>query len=253
MAGFSGPVSESKYIVNAGWDDVPHLDEATKRQLYESTPRHLRDARSKGIPGGGEGLIYPYEMETILCEPFRIPAYYRRCYGLDVGWNKTAAIWIAQDPDTEVMYAYAEYSRGRAEPSTHAAAIRVRGDWMLGAIDPASRGRSQKDGEQLIQAYRDNGLQIVPAVNAVNAGIHRVDEAFSMGTLKIFPHLRATLNELRLYRRDENGNVVKKFDHLMDAKRYCINTFNACARTKPHKIVGGSVQSHHAVDKRAGY
>ena len=28
-----GEVTESKYLVQAGWDDVPHLDEREKRQL----------------------------------------------------------------------------------------------------------------------------------------------------------------------------------------------------------------------------
>ena len=41
----------------AGWDDVPHLEERTKTELLESTPPHLRDARSKGIPSL---LITPY-------------------------------------------------------------------------------------------------------------------------------------------------------------------------------------------------
>ncbi len=52
-----GQVTETKYTVMAGWDDVPHLDERTKRKLLASTQPYLRDARSKGIPSLGTGAI----------------------------------------------------------------------------------------------------------------------------------------------------------------------------------------------------
>ena len=31
-------ITASKYLVEISWDDVPHLDEKTKRELLESTP-----------------------------------------------------------------------------------------------------------------------------------------------------------------------------------------------------------------------
>ena len=49
---------------------------------------------------------------------------------------------------------------GEAEPSVHAAAILERGKWISGAIDPASRGRSQMDGRQLLQMYTELGLKL---------------------------------------------------------------------------------------------
>jgi len=33
-----GEISASKYVVQAGWSSVPHLDEKTKRELLASTP-----------------------------------------------------------------------------------------------------------------------------------------------------------------------------------------------------------------------
>jgi hypothetical protein len=84
----------SKYVVMAGWDDVPHLDEQTKKDLYASIPPYQRDARSKGIPQLGSGAIYPVPESEIVCKPFEIPGYWPRCYALDVGWNRTAAIWV---------------------------------------------------------------------------------------------------------------------------------------------------------------
>ena len=36
-----GEVSPSRYVVQAGWDSVPHLDEKTKRELLELDPAAL--------------------------------------------------------------------------------------------------------------------------------------------------------------------------------------------------------------------
>lgn len=225
--------SSSKCYVSAGWDDVPHLSDDAKRELLASTPRHLRDARSKGIPSMGAGAVYPVDIDTLLVEPFPIPAYWRRAYGLDVGWNRTAALWLAYDPDPDTVYFYTEHYQGQALPAVHAAAIKARGAWIPGVIDPAARGRSQRDGEQLIVDYRKAGLNLVVADNSVEAGIYEVWTRMETGRLKIFRTLGRTQHELRLYRRDDRGKIVKKHDHLMDAMRYAIMSGLRIATTKP--------------------
>lgn len=210
----------SKFVIGATWDDVPHLSASQKAELWGSIPPYQRDARSKGIPQLGSGAIFPVPESDILVDPFELPVYWPRSYGLDVGWNRTAAVWGAHDRDTDTVYLYSEHYRAQAEPSIHAAAIKARGDWMLGTIDPASRGRGQKDGEQLLQSYVDLGLMLTPADNGVEAGLFKVWERLSTGRLKVFKTLQNWTAEYRLYRRDENGRVVKKNDHLMDATRY---------------------------------
>jgi len=209
-------ITPSKATIMAGWDHVPHLDEQTKRELLSSTPPHLRDARSKGIPSLGSGAIYPLPEEDIKCKPFRIPAWWPRCYAMDVGWNRTAAIWGAIDKENDVTYLYSEYYRGQAEPVIHAQGIKARGDWIPGVIDPASRGRAQKDGAVLYDMYEDLGLHITPSKNAVEAGIQMVWEMLSTGRLVVFDTLQNFLSEIRLYRRDENGKIIKEYDHLLD-------------------------------------
>ena len=42
------------------------------------------------------------------------------------------------------------------------------------------------------------------------------------GKLKAFNSLSQWYSELRSYRRDENGKVVKERDHCMDAMRYLV-------------------------------
>ena len=74
------------------------------------------------------------------------------------------------------------------------------GDWIPGVIDPAARGRSQKDGEQLIRIYRDLGLDILPANHSVEAGLQLVWEMMVAGKLKVFESLQNWWKEFRKYR-----------------------------------------------------
>lgn len=210
----------SKATVIAGWSDVPHLDEAAKAELSASYMPHEVAARTKGTPSLGAGAIYPVPEEDLIYDPFEIPAHWRRVYALDVGWNRTACLWGAIDPDEDILCLYSEYYRGQAEPAVHAQAIKSRGEWIPGVIDPASRGRAQKDGEQLYNDYTELGLKIVKANNAVEAGIYRVFSRLSTGRLRVFSTMQNWRMEYRMYRRDEKGKIVKENDHLMDCTRY---------------------------------
>jgi phage terminase large subunit-like protein len=228
-----GAQTGSKYVVNAGWDDVPHLSQATKAELLAAMPPHQRDARSRGLPLLGAGAIYPVPEDDYLIDPHEIPPHWLRAYGLDVGWNRTAAVWGAYDRETDRWTLYHEHYRGQAEPSVHAQAIKAPGDWIAGVIDPAARGRSQVDGEQLLQDYLDLGLKLDPAENAVESGLYQVWERLSSGRLKVFRSLSNLRKELRLYRRDEKGHIVKKDDHACDALRYLVVSGKDVAKPVP--------------------
>lgn len=210
----------TRAVVMAGWDDVPHISPEEKARLLAGTEPHLRDARSRGIPALGAGAIYPISSDDYLVDDFVIPRAWPRAYGMDVGWKATAAVWGAWNRDTDVVYAWREYLRGHSEPAVHVSAIQAAGKQCWGAIDPASRGRSQVDGRQLLESYVELGLNLVPAKNAVEDGLFTVWERLTTGRLKLFRSLTQTLTEMRLYRRDDNGKVVKENDHLMDALRY---------------------------------
>lgn len=227
----------SKYVVTATWDDAPHLSDEIKKELWNSIPPYQRDARSKGIPQLGSGAIYPVPESDILCKPFDIPEHWPKFYGLDVGWNRTAAAFFAWDRQNDVIYLYAEHYRGLAEPSIHAEGIKAKGAWIRGVIDPASNGRSQHDGHQLIQTYRDLGLDVEPADNSVESGIYKVWQRLSTGRLKVFNSCQSWIQEYRLYRRDENGRIVKQNDHIMDATRYGIVSGVERASVEPKKEV----------------
>jgi phage terminase large subunit-like protein len=228
-----GPLTDAAFFVNASWDDVPHLDAATKAELLAALPPYLRDAAARGLPLLGAGAIYPVPEEAWLVDPFAIPPHWLRAYALDVGWNRTAALWGAYDRETDCWTLYHEHYVGEQQPTLHAAAIRAPGDWIPGLIDPAARGRSQVDGEALLELYTDLGLTLEPYDNAVEAGIYGVWERLSTNRLKVFRSLSHYRKEQKLYRRDDKGHVVKKDDHLMDCARGLIASGRAIAKAVP--------------------
>jgi len=173
--------------------------------------------------------------EEIVCAPFEIPDHWPRVYALDVGWKRTAALWGALDRDTDTVYLYSEYYRGQAEPAIHAEAIKQRGRWIPGVVDPASRGRSQVDGDQLYRLYINMNLDLALANNAIESGIYETWQRMSTGRLKVFNTLQNWLMEYRIYRRDEKGKIVKENDHLMDATRYLVMSGINIAITEPNE------------------
>lgn len=217
-------VTESKCTIMAGWDHVPHLSPQAKKELYLSTPPYLREARSKGIPSLGAGAIYPIAEADIIVDDFPIPVHWPQWFGEDVGWNNTAVAWFAEDREGDTLYIHSVYKRGRAEPAVHASAIKSRGDWIPGVIDPAAGAANQKDGEKLLELYEAEGLELYKADNSVESGIYAVYQRLTTGRLKIFRSCAPWFAEYRLYRRDDKGRVVKEFDHLMDATRYGVQS-----------------------------
>jgi len=216
--------NSGKATISINWDDCGHLTKKQKDAMFLALPPHQRDARSKGIPSLGAGAIYPVLEDNFVIASFEIPKHWKKVAGFDVGWNWTACVWLAIDPESDTMYIYSSYKQGEQLPLFHADALKARGKWIPICIDPAARGRSQIDGMKIIDQYKEHGLNLSIANNSVEAGIYSVWEALSTGKLKIFNTMPNILEEFRMYRRDTKGKVVKSNDHLMDAMRYAVMT-----------------------------
>lgn len=214
--------SESKIYIQAGWEDVPHIDEDEKRRIIATTPPFQLEARTKGEPSLGAGAIYPIAWSDIEMENRTIPDTWPKGYGMDVGWRRTAAPFVTQEPGTGIYIMYDEHYMGSQEPATHAQGIRARGSWLQGVIDPAARGRSQKDGTQLLQTYQGLGLNLHVASNAVEAGILACWQLLVSGRFRVMAKCQNFRNEFKKYHRNEKGVIVKESDHLLDGFRYWV-------------------------------
>lgn len=252
------PEFPDRYAIPISWDDAPHLTEEDKKTMLAEMPPNERDARTKGIPALGSGRVYPISEDDIVCKPFEIPEYFPRAYGLDFGWNNTAALWMAQDPVTQVKYLYAEYKKGKVQDSEHVFAIKQRGDWMAGAADPSGGGR-RDDGKMRIDYYRSLGLDLHPGHNGIMAGIGQVYNDLTSGMLKVFSNLHMFLDEIRIYRydaKDPNKVARNQDDHLLDTLRYLLSIFEMISMSEyelTEKDSFDDYQEHRGIDPLTGY
>ena len=247
-------ISPTKYLVNCSWDDVPHLTEKQKEDMWRDTPKHQRKARKYGIPSGGKGRVYTIDWEEVLCRPFPIPPSWPRLYCLDPGIACTAAVWGALDVPGDTAYFYGEYYVTHQRAHVHAAAIRARGDWIPGLIDPSAKSRDIKDGVKLIDYYSSLGLHVRPANNELEAGIDKLRDRLLTGRLKVFETLVNWAREFEFYHRDEHGKIPPdQQDHLMDASRYWVNDDGRSATAKRGHSGGWKSSGYGVVDSHAGY
>lgn len=215
------------FMVQAGWDDVPHLSAAAKAQMLEAYPEHEREARSKGVPMLGSGAVFPIAEDRITCEPRVIPKHWPEIGGLDFGWDHpTAAVKLAWDRDADCVYVTNAYRRSKEVPVIHAAAVRPWGDWLPWAWPHDGMQHDKGSGKALADQYRDAGLKMLAEQashdeggNGVEAGIMDMLERMRTDRLKVFRGLLDWFEEFRTYHR-KDGLIVKVADDLMSATRY---------------------------------
>jgi len=234
-----GEINKHKIMMGITWDDVPHLSEDAKESLLSSVPPYQREARSKGIPALGTGAVYPIGESEYVIPPFEIPPHYKRIIGMDVGYRMTAAAWGAIDPDNGTVYITAEYLQGELTPHQHAFNIMGRGSYPI-AIDPASHGRAQADGQVIFDQLEDLGLDLHNAENAREAGLWTCLELMQSGKLKVFQTCRNLIKEIGNMSRDDKGRVVRSSEyHISDAFRYLIMTRDIAKSSTTKKVGAG--------------
>lgn len=221
-----------KYTVQVTWDDVPHLPEEWKQsQILEwkiSDPNNL-EARTLGIAAMGSGLVYPVDFNFITTPKEKIPPYWPRCYGMDPGQANFAVVWVTKDPNTGIYYVYDEYKHGKVVYLIHAEAIKNRGQWIPGGIDPHEAVKPRDTGETVQGYFQSLGLDLAAAKGNPDAVRARIRAMLESGALKIMGNCERILKELRTYRYDPNDpNKIAKNqdDHLLDALLYALTVFD---------------------------
>jgi phage terminase large subunit-like protein len=221
------------YLVNASWDDCPHLDVKAQEQLLAAYPEYERATRKSGQPMLGVGAVYPVQDEEIICDPLEIPNYWRRICGIDFGINHpAAAVWIAHDADTDTIYVYDAYKQANEAVPYHAAAIRRRGDWIPVAWPHDGMNRDKGSGVQLAEQYRESGVDILPfsaRYDDEKGGgqpnepvVNDILERMRTGRFKVFRTLNEWFEEKRMYHRNDRGVIVRERDDIMAATNYAV-------------------------------
>lgn len=231
FAGGEHTQNPDKYTIIVSARKVPHLPSEYIKSLIEelkiSDPMNI-EACIDGIAAMGSGLVYPVDMEFVVVPKMPIPVHWPKAYGLDPGYANTAVLWLAQDPNTGIIYIYDEYKNGRVNYVIHADAIKARGEWLWGAIDKFEANKPRDTGETVQTYFESKGLNLVSATGNKDALIVRTRAMLENGTLKIMDNCVQIQQEINTYRFDTNDpNKVAKDqdDHLLDSSSHILSVF----------------------------
>lgn len=224
-----------KYTVQVTWNDVPHLPETWKQsQIAEwkiADPGNI-EARTMGVAAMGSGRVYPIDESFVVVPKIRIPEFWKRAYGMDPGHANFATVWVCQDPNTGTMYVYDEYKHGKVVYLLHAEAIRNRGEYIHGGIDPHEAVKPRDTGESIQSYFESQGLNLIAAKGDPDALRVRIRAMFESGALKLMDSCPGIINETRTYRfdsHDPNKIAPNQEDHRLDALMYAICIFDRVA------------------------
>ena len=249
VAQFVNNIKDGQALIQATWDDAPHMTGEIRKQILEALPPHERKMREKGIPVLGSGLVFPLPEEDLLCDPIDIPDHWPRLCGIDFGWDHpTAVTWIAWDRDSDVVYVYDSYSLRQETVPVHSSAINARGKWIPVIWPMDGRQADKGSGKNLTEQYRkesvnmlrehfsnppSQGMKEGTGGNSVEAGIQQMLTRFQTKRLKIFKNQGKLLEELRMYHR-KDGKIVPIHDDVISALRYCVMSLRK-ARVKNYQ------------------
>jgi phage terminase large subunit-like protein len=225
--------SNDRSVTGLTIDEAEHFSAEERARIVASYPPHEREARTKGVPMRGSGLVFPVLEESISVEHRDIPEHWPRIGGMDFGWDHPfAAVELCWDRDEDVIYVTRCHRLKEATPVIHASAIRP---WKLRWAWPRDGNRETLEGAgvALAEQYRKEGLDLLheyaqfESVDgkagsvSVEAGLMEMLTRMQTGRWKVFKHLNDWFDEFRLYHR-KDGRVVKEYDDLLCASRYAL-------------------------------
>lgn len=223
------PQHPDRIVLQATVHDALHFTPEMIEQQRRSYGKHELDARLKGVPVFGSGLVFPIEEEFFTVPPIEIPEHWPQIGGIDFGWDHpSAGANLAWDRDADCLYVTKVHRAREQTPIMFSAAVKPWGDWLKWAWPHDGLQHDKGSGEQLAQQYRMAGLNMLPerasfqdGSNGVEAGITEMLDRLQTGRLKVFSSCVLWFDEFRMYHR-ENGLIVKEDDDLMSATRYAM-------------------------------
>lgn len=227
-----GPKDGGIYVVTSTVYEAPHITAEDIDRLDSILPsQHDKDARLRGIPSIGQGMVYPVNMETLLIDSSDIPTTNMvYCMAIDFGWFNTAILHMAYNLQTGIYYVLEEYKEGELTPEQHSQYIQlidIQKKISFHKICDPSKGAiiqsGANSGRHVASMFNDHGIEFKDADNNVDTGIMTTLYSMQHDRLKISKHCVETVRELRAYSYDKKGAIKKVNDHLCDCLRYCMN------------------------------
>jgi phage terminase large subunit-like protein len=224
------------YCQVVGWDDAPHLTPEIKAEALRGLPPHEVEARTKGTPVMGEGLILALDWESLAADlpPGGIPAHWRQIAGIDFGFDHPAAgVWIAYEADQDRIWIFDAYRERGLTGKDHARLINDRGRWIPVAWPHDGLQHEKSSGRTLCEQYREHGVNMLylsACYSDDKQGRQDIEpwvvdfiERAQTDRLRIVrgPALRLLIDEGRMWHR-KNGRINPVRDDVISACRYAM-------------------------------
>lgn len=241
-------------VVCTTYKDNPYLTAEQKADIEElkHTDKDLYAmlAECKFVKPQG-AFFGEFQIGVHTCEPFEIPAHWRKYRAFDYGLDMLACYWIALD-DSGRAYVYRELYESDLIISDAAAKIRrmtLEGESIYETFAPPDLwNRRQETGKSAAELYNDNGIWLTKRSNDRIQGWLNVKEwlkvdADGNANLVIFNNCENLIRTLPQLRRDKAkpNDVDSKTDHELthapDALRYFLAGRPAPTMTRAKKPV----------------
>jgi len=214
--------------------DNPRFPKRRYELLKNSMAHHRFSMMFNATFERPEGLIYAsFNEEKCIIPRFEIPKEWYVYVGMDFGGVNTAALFIAEKPETGKLYAFREYLQGGLTAKEHAANFFNITEGMNVFKIVGGAASEQQWRDEFIASGR---FVEQPTVKAVEVGIDRVIGQHNEDNLYYFDDLALTLDDKRSYARaiDDSGLPIEKIAnkerfHLIDAERYIVSELSVRA------------------------
>jgi hypothetical protein len=255
---FLNEEGKDRFHISMTIDDAEHIAPEKRDAIIAGYPEYQREARARGVPMQGEGLVFPYPA-SMLAEPTLeyVPDYWTKLWSIDFGIaHNFAACLMAWDKDADILHVLHTIRMGGAQgsvitPLQHAAAMKAVGANIPVAWPHDGNNRDKGSGEALAAIYKrePQGLLMLPSHvtfpdggYSFEAGVSEMQTRMELGQFKVAAHLNDWFEEQRNYHR-KDGMVQKVHDDLMSASRIGVmgRRFG-----RPLPILGGKYQRKRA-------
>lgn len=233
------PVPEStvhdyKAYLTACWADNPALSEEKKALLRANkTYEEIQLIEfGKRIVGRSSVFQIPEELFIKPAHEIILQTTWRYINGFDVGLNDaTAIVYIAIDEDKDIIYIYDVYKVNNLRPSEHVNRLLTmsKNINIPHMIDKSANnrmiGETKYDIDTVAKQYRHYGVNVILSEDKLlkdlkMSTIGEFHERAYNGKIIISDACKPLIEEMRRYRRDDKGRIIKNNDHAIDAMFY---------------------------------
>jgi phage terminase large subunit-like protein len=231
--------------VRFGIKDVTHMTDEEKERRLASYPLHQREARAEGVPLLGSGAVFQNVLAADLRTTVTLADVRPEWFGiagLDFGISHaTAYVLCFHDRDADVVYVVDCFKMSNATILQIADRIKRIAPTIPVAWPHDGHQRDKGSGEALADQYRKHGVRMMDSHATLGdgqgysteAGVALLYDRMSTGRFRVSAHLRDWWDEFAVYRRDENGLIVKKNDDLMSATRQAVMQLRSSKQDVP--------------------